>query len=87
MNHELFNKINGYLEGVSNLITHFGGCYGHEYQFIKIDSPIERAIELHNSNSNLKNHKDIKYVGLSEVDGRDWMERWVWLGTDLFFAR
>ncbi|OMF16581.1 hypothetical protein BK131_00855 [Paenibacillus amylolyticus] len=53
MNHELFNKINGYLEGVSNLITHFGGCYGHEYQFIKIDSPIERAIELHNTNSNL----------------------------------
>ncbi|WP_339785320.1 hypothetical protein NSQ38_28130 [Paenibacillus sp. FSL R7-0313] len=62
-------KLMDILEGVSNLITHFGGCYGHEYQFIKIDSPLERAIELHNTNSNLKDHKDVKYVGLRGLDG------------------
>ncbi|WP_339303448.1 hypothetical protein [Paenibacillus sp. FSL R5-0519] len=84
MNHELFNKINGYLEGVSNLITHFGGCYGHEYQFIKIDSPIERAIELHNTNSNLKDHKDIKYVGLSELD--DWKDEIFNITARWFFS-
>ncbi|MHA7966724.1 hypothetical protein ACX93W_21670 [Paenibacillus sp. CAU 1782] len=68
MNQQLFHTVNGYLEGVSNVITFFGGCYGHQYQFIHINQPIDRAIEVYNTNSNLKNHKDIKYVGLKEVD-------------------
>lgn len=44
MNIELFNKINGYLEGLSKINTYFGGCYGHEYLFSEIDQPIDKAV-------------------------------------------
>ncbi|MCL6604576.1 MAG: hypothetical protein K6T94_17060 [Paenibacillus sp.] len=68
MKPEQFNKINGYLEGLSNLITFFGVCYGHEYRFVEIEQPIERAVGHYNTNSNLTNHKDIKYIGLRELE-------------------
>jgi hypothetical protein len=84
MNHEQFNKINGYLEGLSNLITFLGGCYGHEYRFIEIEQPIERAVEHYNNNSNLKNHRDIKYVGLSEVE--DWKDEIFNITASWFFS-
>ena len=37
MKAELFNGIIGYLEGISNLVSFYGGKNTHSYKFIKYD--------------------------------------------------
>ncbi|MFP4977500.1 hypothetical protein ACE6ED_18995 [Paenibacillus sp. CN-4] len=83
MNTELFNRINGYLEGLSRINTYFGGCYGHEYLFSVVDQPIERAVIHYNKTSNLSTHQDIKYLPLISVE--DWKKTLFELSADWFF--
>lgn len=83
MNTELYHKINGYLEGLSQMSTHFGNCYGHEYLFSEIDQPIDKAVKHYNETSNLGRHNDIKYLPLLALD--NWKDTLFKLTADWFF--
>jgi hypothetical protein len=84
MNTEILYKINGYLEGLSNLNTYFGACYGHEYLFTKIDQPIENAVAYYNKTSSLAYYGDIKFLPLISLD--DWKETLFRISADWFFS-
>ncbi|WP_127534383.1 hypothetical protein [Paenibacillus kobensis] len=84
MNSDLFNKINGYLEGLSTINTYFGNCYGHKYIFAEIVQPIEQAVTYYNKTGNLSRHHDIKYLPLVVVD--DWKDSLFQRSADWFFS-
>lgn len=81
---EQFAKINGYLEGLSNLITFFGVCYEHKYCFVEIDQPIEYAVQYYNTASNISNRSDIKYIGFREVE--NWKDELFNITAEWFFS-
>ncbi|EFM08466.1 conserved hypothetical protein [Paenibacillus curdlanolyticus YK9] len=83
MNTQIFNKINGYLEGLSNINSHFGNCYGHQYQFCEVDLPIEEAVRHYNKTSHLAHHDDINYLPLAKLE--NWQESLFKISADWFF--
>jgi hypothetical protein len=84
LNTEISYKINGYLEGLSNLNTYFGGCYGNKYLFSKINQPIENAVNDYNKTSSLHYHLDVKFLPLRALD--DWKETLFQIRADWFFS-
>ncbi|WP_336774753.1 hypothetical protein [Paenibacillus sp. MMO-58] len=86
MDNKHLNKISGYLEGLSTINTHFGTCHGHEYKFCEFKGglPLEQIVIQYNKGSNLKNHDDINYLPLRQVE--DWKETLFEVSAYWFFS-
>jgi hypothetical protein len=71
VNKELYTKITGYLEGIANINSFYGICYGHEYQFVEYEYSVEinECVESFLNNSAVPSHK-IVINGLERLT--DW---------------
>ncbi|MGO4548925.1 hypothetical protein AB4Z29_29465 [Paenibacillus sp. 2TAB23] len=86
MDYKIFNKISGYLEGLGTINTHFGTSYGHEYVFceLEIGVPLMQIVIEYNKTSNLKNHDDVIFLPLRDVE--DWKETLFEVSAYWFFS-
>ncbi|HHV28515.1 hypothetical protein [Acetivibrio mesophilus] len=82
---EVYNRIQGYLDGLTNIISFYGVLYSHTYKFIEYDNVnnIDECAERFFKESPINKH-GTSVVGMRELD--DWKSELFESCSDWFFS-
>lgn len=85
MKTDIYNRIIGYLDGISSIVSFYGVCYSHFYEFREYDNVIDisECVDTFYNSSLIKRH-ETKIIGLKELG--DWKSELFKSCSDWFFS-